>query len=198
MQIKRLLAALIATMLLCCSATCTMAEDTEDDGFFSDYGDFGFGFDDDAYEGEWVEVQALMIEFCLPDGWTPGQAAQGAVYSAEKDDGSASLSIRLAAQDVDDLSAWGKANLKGYQMDEANFYDVLVVEGENALSIYADVSEEGLLAFDFTRTGADALTREFALQIVGSVCAIWGDGDILVDGDFEDFDFGEAFGEDLD
>ena len=191
MMLKRLLAALLAAMLLCCAAAFAESEDP-----FEDDDDFDFEFADDGYDGEWIEVKDLSIEFCLPDGWTPSEAGEGAAYAAVSGNG-ASLSIRVAARDVDDVAAWGAANLESFEMDEANFYDVLVVEGETSVTIFADVSEDGLLAFEFGRTDEESLSRAFALQIVGSACAIWDDEDML-SGDDEGFDFGEAFGKDMD
>ena len=191
MMLKRLLAALLAAMLLCCAAAFAESEDP-----FEDDDDFDFEFADDGYDGEWIEVKDLSIEFCLPDGWTPSEAGEGAAYAAVSGNG-ASLSIRVAASDVDDVAAWGAANLESFEMDEANFYDVLVVEGETSVTIFADVSEDGLLAFEFGRTDEESLSRAFALQIVGSACAIWDDEDMLSDDD-EGFDFGEAFGKDMD
>lgn len=193
MMIKKILAALLAALMLFCTAACAETEDA-----FAEGGDFNYDFADDGYDGEWVEVSALSMEFCQPDGWTAVEPGKGASYAAASADGMASLSIRLAAEGVEDVTAWGEANLDGYEMDEANFYDVLVVETDGAISIYADVSEGGLIAFDFTRADAEALSRTFALQIVGSACALWDDADVLVgDGDIEGFDFGEAFEEDL-
>lgn len=190
MTMKRILAALLAAVLLCCAAAFAESETSP-----AEDADFDFNFADDGYDGDWVEVPALAIEFCLPDGWSATEPGEGAVYAAASADNAASLSIRLAAEGVDDIVAWGDANLDGYEMDEANFYDVLVQEDATSVTIYADVSESGLVAFDFTRTDAEALPRAFALQIVGSACAIWDDEDILVSDD--DFDFGEEFEEDL-
>ena len=65
------------------------------------------------------------------------------------------------------------------------------------MSVYLIVSNENVLAFDFTRKSEDALTPQLALQIIGSVCAMWDDDDVpLMDGD-AGFDFGEAFEADL-
>ena len=192
MMAKRILAALLAAMLLCCAAACAESEDP-----FANDDEFDFEFVDEGYEGDWIEIEELSIELCLPEGWTPIQAEAGAAYAAVSADGSAGLSIRVAARDVDDVAAWGKENLEAFETDEANFYDVLVVEEQAAVTIYADVSEDGLLAFDFTRADGEALSREFALQIVGTACAVWADADLLV-GDADGFDFGEAFEKDPD
>ena len=97
---------------------------------------------------------------------------------------------------MDDLAAWGAANLTSTQPGTAGFYDVLLSGGGNGLSVYLIVTEDDVLAFDFTRTDEAALSPDFALQIVGSACALWDDDVPLMDGD-EGFDFGEAFEADL-
>lgn len=164
----------------------------------TDWGDdAGFGAFSDGYDGSWVQVYALDFEFCLPEGWSETTAPEGAAYAATTAAGDAALSVRLAAEGVDDLAAWGAANLKNYRPDSANFYDVLLTGDSNALSVYLIISGSQVVAFDFSRSHADALSVEFALQIVGSACALWEDDDVpLLEGD-EDFDFGEAFEADL-
>ena len=97
---------------------------------------------------------------------------------------------------MSDLATWGAANLKNAQSGSAGFYDVLLTGGKNALGVYAIISGDQVVAFDFTRTSDDALTLDFALQIVGSACVLWDDDVPLMEGD-EDFDFGEAFEADL-
>jgi len=179
---KRWLPVILALMLLCGSV---FAEE-----------DWDFEAFDDGYDGRWVQVSALDIEFCLPEGWHETAATDGCAYAAASDRGDATLAIRLAAENVDDLAAWGATNLKNSRPVTAGFYDVLLSGGGNGMSAYLIVTEDNLLAFDFTRTGEEALSPEFALQIVGSACALWDDDVPLMDGD-EGFDFGEAFEADL-
>jgi len=185
---KRWLSAILVLMLLCASASVSAEEDWADDYAFEAF--------DDGYDGAWVQVSALDIEFCLPEGWQETAATDGVAYAAANGQGSATLAIRLAAQNVDDLAAWGAANLKDFQLGNAGFYDVLLCGGGNEMSAYLIVAEDDVLAFDFTRTGEAALSPDFALQIVGSACALWDDDVPLMDGD-EGFDFGEAFEADL-
>ena len=188
-MMKRWLSALLALLVLLCA--CGFAEDVWNEN------DVGFGEFDDGYDGNWVQVSALGFEFCLPEGWSETAAPEGAVYAAAKSTGDATLAIRLAAENVDDLPAWGSANLKDSQPGTANFYDVLLTGGKDALSVYLIISDNRVLAFDFTRAGEEALSLPFALQIVGSACELWDDDDVpLTEGDGES-DFGEAFEADL-
>jgi hypothetical protein len=180
------LSAMLALMLLLC-ASASAEEDWED---------YAFEAFDDGYDGSWVQVDALGIEFCLPDGWHETASPEGAAYAAASDRGDATLAIRLIAESVDDLAAWGAANLKNSQPGTAGFYDVLLNGDGNAMSAYLIITEDNVLAFDFTRTSEDAFSAEFALQIVGSACALWDDNVPLMEGD-EGFEFGEAFEADL-
>jgi hypothetical protein len=184
---KICLSAMLALMLLLC-ASASAEEDWEDYAAFEAF--------DDGYDGNWVQVNALDIEFCLPEGWHETTSPEGAAYAAASDPGDATLAIRLSAENVDDLAAWGAANLKNSQPGNAGFYDVLLCGDGNAMSAYLIITQSNVLAFDFTRTSEAALSPEFALQIVGSACALWDDDVPLMDGD-EDFDFGEAFEADM-
>ena len=185
-MLKRFVAVALTAMLLLCGAGWAWAED----------GDFGFDFTGDGYDGEWVSVEALNIEFCLPDGWQPSQADNGTAYAAAKRDGSATLAIRAEAHDVADLAEWGRANLKDYTVDETNFYQVLVSETEQSLVVRLLTSENVLLAFEFARADAAALSEDFALEIVGTVCELWDEDEVpFIDGgDDGDFNFDEDFG----
>lgn len=189
-MIKRFSAILLVALLLCATVH---AEESPEEGR-----EDGFGFEafDDGYDGSWVQVSALGVEFCLPEGWQPTCAPDGAAYAAVNSRGDATLSIRPAADNVGDLAAWGAANLKDSQLSKANFYDVLVTGDGNGMSVYLIVTNDSVISYDFTRENETALSPEFALQIVGSVCALWDDDVPLMDGD-DGFDFGEAFEEDL-
>ena len=184
---KKIVAIIAALALLLGCATAETAWE----------GEFNSGQFDDGYDGSWIQVDALGIEFCLPEGWSETGAPSDAAFAAKRDAGGASVCIRPVAQNVDSLSTWGKDNLKDAQPDEANFYDVLVSERETAVSVYLNLSNGGVLSFDFSRDGHSDLPRSFALQIVGSVCELWNDEDIpMLEGD-DGFDFGEAFEADL-
>ena len=70
---------------------------------------------------------------------------------------------------------------------------MLLTGDDNTLNVYLIISGNSIVAFDFNRIDSDALSREFALQIVGSACELWGDDVVpLLEGD-GDFDFSEAF-----
>ena len=183
--VKRWIAILLAALLLC---TWAVAEEAVEEAVEEEE-DFGFEFADDGYDGEWITLQEQGFEFCLPDGWAEAEAKEGALYAAAAGDGSATLSIRDVARDVEDLVAWGEMNLDRYDLDEANFYYALVVEEDESLAVYFLLDEERLMAFDFTRANAEALPRAFALQIVGSACLTWDD---------DDFPFTEEDAEELD
>ena len=184
---KRWLAVVMAVILALCAFAAAESEWNAED--------VGFGEFDDGYDGSWIEVNALGFEFCLPEGWSETAAPDGAAFAATKATGDATLAVRLAAQGVDDLTAWGAENLKNSQPATANFYDVLLTGDRNTMTVYAIISGGNVLAFDFTRSSEEALTRDFALQIVGSACELWDDDVPLTDDG--DFDFGEAFEADL-
>ena len=191
---KKILAFMLAILMLLC--TMAFAEDAQPAEAVDD-ADFDFDFADDGYDGEWIELTDLGIEFCLPDGWTENDPGDAVYCAAEKLDGSASLVIRLEADDVTDIIAWGETNLDSYEVEEANFYDTLVVEEPGAITVRFLTDGGKLIAFDFTRKDADALTRDWAIRIVSSACELWDDDVFIEDGDDGDFDFGEAFEEDL-
>ena len=186
-MVKRLSVILAALFLICALASAETAWEDP----------FGLDQFDDGYDGDWIQVDSLSMEFCLPDGWSASSAPSDTAFAAANAAGDATLRIRRVAENVSDLAAWGAANLKNSQPDETNFYDVLVTEREDALSVYLIIQDDDVLAFDFTRKNQSALPRQFALQIVGSACALWDDDDVPVLEDDEDFDFGEAFEADL-
>lgn len=166
MNIRRMLCALLAALMLTLPA---LAE--QDD-------EFAFDFDDEGYTGEWVELPVLGIEFCQPEGWAFVDGLEGEGYAAAKQDGGASLVIRVVANGVDDIVAWGDANLSGYEVDASGFFDTLVVEGKEALDIYR-LNNGDVIHFAFTRASEGELSRAFALEIAYSVNEAWTE-----DGDF--------------
>lgn len=162
MKTWRILAALLAlTLLLSLAAT---AEE-----------DFSFDFDDEGYTGEWLDVPDLNIELCLPDGWTQVEAGEGLAFAAIKDDGAATLAIRVEAEDISDIIAWADEHLPGYQVDVAGFYDTVLTEAADAVTVYRLNDDDQLMAFEFRRASLDAITAAFALEIVDSVNESWID-----------------------
>lgn len=180
MKTRRILSALLATLLL--FAAAAFAEE-----------DFGFDFDDEGYTGEWLEVPELGIEFCLPDGWTPLEAGEDVLFAAAKDDGAATLMIGVVEEDVSDLIQWADANLAGYRVDTAGFYDTLLTEADNEVAVYRLDDDDRVVAFLFTRDSADALSADFALEIVDSVNESWIEEGELLDEDDEDDEDDDPF-----
>ena len=162
LKIRNVLCALLAALLMMIPA---LAEEESD---------FSFDFDDGGYTGEWVDLPVLGIEFCQPDGWAHVEGLDGEGYAAATQDGSASLVIRVEANEVEDIVAWGDANLSGYDVDATGFFDTLVVEDQLALDIYRLINGD-VIHFAFTRASDEALTRAFALEIVDSVNEAWMD-----------------------
>lgn len=160
MKTWRILAALLALTLLLCAAAA--AEE-----------DFGFDFDDGGYTGEWLDVPALNIELCLPDGWTQVEAGEDLAFAAVKDDGAATLAIRVEARDIADIIAWADEHLEVYRVDVAGFYDTVLTEAADAVTIYRLNEDDRLMAFDFARSSVEAITAAFALEIVDSVNESW-------------------------
>lgn len=159
MKIRRVLAALLALLLL--AATAATAEEGLD-----------FDFDEDGYTGTWVSVEALNLEFCLPDGWSQADAGED-TFAAQKDDGTASLQIYVAAEEVDDLVEWGDEVLEDYQIDTSGFVDTLYIEVDETVAVYRLNDDGKLVAFVFDRQTVDDLPTAFALQIVTSASEAW-------------------------
>ena len=108
---KRLLALMLMVLLLA-TGIAAQAEFNEDD-FGELFGDFdasdaeafpdeeeptdGFDltFDYGGYSGEWTSVEALNVEFFLPEGWVSGEAAEDEYFFAENGDGTADLGIGM-------------------------------------------------------------------------------------------------------
>ena len=165
MKIRRILAALLALLLLLLSAAT--AEE-----------DFDFDFDDEGYTGEWMEIAGLGIELCLPDGWTPVDADEGAAFAAATEDGAAHFAIRVTDDSVQDIVTWGDEHLDGYDIDDSGFFDTLVVEEAQLVSIYRLDDNGNVLAYEFSRRDADSISRAFALEIVDSVSEAWTEDEL--------------------
>ena len=176
------MAVLLAAMLMISAAA--LAEEDGEEGF-----GFIFGDEDDGYTGEWITLNELGMEFCLPEGWTAVDAGLGAAFRAVNADKTVGLTISEESAFVNDIVGWAEANLTAFETDEANFYDVIIeADGEALVVRYLD-EENRLIAFRFDRASEDALSRDFALQIVGSVQEGWYD-DVYAFGDeFEDLDY---------
>lgn len=160
-KIRRILSALLALTLLMWAACA-------EEGF-------AFDFDDEGYTGDWLNVPALGIELCLPDGWTQAEAAEGLAFAATKDDGTAAMAISVTDTGVADLIEWADANLGDYSVDTTGFFDTVLTEQDDAVAIYRLDDGGQVLAFSFDRADADAVSAAFALEIVDSVNESWAD-----------------------
>ena len=169
MNMRRWLAALLALAMMLLAAALAEDEDA-----------FGFEFDDEGYTGEWLTIDALSLELCLPDGWTQVEAGEEAAFAAKKDDGTAALAIRVEAEAVEDMVAWGDENLAGYEIDDTGFFDTLIVQTQDAVSVYRLEEDGKVLSFLFTRQDEASLQLSFALEIVDSAEEAW-----LEDGIYE-------------
>lgn len=176
-------------------------ESDEDDGLYSDEeleamdeddlsamendgSAFEYDFGGESYTGTWVDIPKQNMQFCLPEGWKAGKA-DGALYSAAKGDGKASLTLYLKDKDVDDLAVWAEDNFKpGTNAEEqtVGFYSALVLHGDNnRLEIYINTDSGMVLQFVFDRKNKDALEESFALNIVSSLYEDWFDDDDLME-----------------
>lgn len=163
MNIRRLICALLALLMMALPA---LAEDEEE---------FGFEFaDDEGYTGDWLELDALGIELCLPDGWAITEPGEGEAFAAAREDGAAAMAIRVEAEGVADIGSWAEENLAGYEMDDEDIFDTIYAEQGDGITAYRLYGDQ-LLAFDFIRDGEDGLSLDFALQIVGSANELWTD-----------------------
>lgn len=171
---KQVLALLTAMLLLAGVALAGEIDGDMAEGFDSgaEAGDFAFSFDDEGYDGTWVQIPALGMELCLPEGWTQEERPD-ALYFARKDDGAADMMICLGAGDVADPEAWAEAKRGGESpcaLTQVGFYPGAVREdAEGRLFVYVLTDGGREVVFRFTRTDEEALTQEFALTIAGTL-----------------------------
>ena len=174
MNIRRLICALLAMLLMAMPA---MSEGDDD---------LDFGFDDGGYTGEWLELGALGIDLCLPEGWNMVEPGEGEGFAAMNAEGTASMAIRVEAEGVEDFDDWAEANLTNFKAASDDYDDILYVESGDAVTVYR-IYEERLLAFSFNRANEEALPVSFALDIVYSAEETWLDEFGLYD-DEEEYD----------
>lgn len=150
----------------------------EDDGSAFEY-DFG----GEGYTGTWVKVPGQDMQFCLPDGWVEIETEK-ALYAARKEDKTASMTITLKAEDVDDVQQWIVETLKpGTPATEqtAGFYSAMVIYGKkNNMSVYISTDSGKVLQFAFKRKTEDALEESIALNIVSSLYEDWFDDEDMM------------------
>jgi len=180
---KKLLAILLMAIMMIPFAC---AAEYEGDEFLSEAdmaefeiwdGDDIIGFmpgDEGGYTGEWMPLEELNMEFCLPDGWQLAVTEEEkVVFYAEKEDASVSLAICIESNAVQDIFLWGDRNLESYEIDTASFYDVIIKEIDNQTTVYLINAENKLLGFRFNYEDIEAISREMILEIVGTAYEIW-------------------------
>ncbi len=194
-HMKRLLALMLMVLLLA-TGIAAQAEFNEDD-FGELFGDFdasdaeafpdeedptdGFDltFDDGGYSGEWTSVEALNVEFFLPEGWVSGEAAEDEYFFAENGDGTADLGIGIYddAYDGGELSDWAAANLDAdeYIIGTANTQDVVVLKDDEIGRILVLVPNANgyIIGFNFHRDSQSVLSDSFAVEIAGTCTDLW-------------------------
>ena len=151
-------------------------EDAAEDEFGNS---FDVTFDDGGYNGEWVSVDDLEIEFFLPEGWQQGTPAEDEYFFAENEDGTAELGISLFDDSFDgeELSDWAAEALDGedYVVGMANALEVAIVTDEEMgrIVVLVPSAESNIVAFDFYRESENVLSSEFALEIAGTCTDLW-------------------------
>ena len=182
---KKILAILMMIMLMTSFAYAAEFEEEEwffegeeiefeaEEGEWEDIESFGFEMESEGYTGEWIQLVNLNMEFCLPDGWSEALTEEEMEFYAETEDRKGSISIYIESETEEDLLAWADKNLGQYETDIANFYDVAMQSEENRMTIYLINAENRLIAFRFIYDAENPVSREFALEIVGSACDVW-------------------------
>ena len=99
-------------------------------------------------------------------------------FAAATEDGAAHFAIRVTDDSVQDIVTWGDEHLDGYDIDDSGFFDTLVVEEAQLVSIYRLDDNGNVLAYEFSRRDADAISRAFALEIVDSVSEAWTEDEL--------------------
>lgn len=143
------------------------------DGEWEDFEAFGFEMESEGYSGEWIQLEDLNMEFCLPDGWTIALTEEDVSFYAETADGKGSISVYVESDMEEDILAWADKNLGQYETDIANFYDVVLKRSEIQTHIYLINAQGKLIDFRFIYDAENPVSREFAIEVVGSACDVW-------------------------
>lgn len=178
---KRFLAILLMAALM---TSFAFASENEEEWFFDgeelavegeweDLEAFGFEPESEGYSGEWIHLEDLNMEFCLPDGWAIALTEEDVNFYAETSDGKGSIAVYVESDMELDLFAWADNNLEQYETDIASFYDVVLQSDNTRLYIYLINAEGKLIAFRFIFDAASPISREFALEVVGSAYEVW-------------------------
>ena len=145
---KKWLSAVLAALLLACFAASAEG--------------FDFAFDDEGYTGEWVSLEGLDLQFCLPDGWAALEPELGAAFSAVSGDAAARLDVSLELEDVFSLKL---------EIDGAG------TESEVLVAVGHDADEDGDLSFEEASFvfGCDCGERYLVNHRTGQVFTGMGD-----------------------
>lgn len=155
---------LCALMILSlCAPLSALADDYED----------GFGFDAEGYDGTWIRMEGLNLEFCLPDDWQTAESP----LTYETLSADARMSVYIEAENVVSLSDWGEANLDAFDEEAVGFYDALITEQPDAVRVRILNKDDQVLCFEFVRASARALPLDRILEMVGSVDEAWMEGE---------------------
>ena len=199
---RKLLCCLLALALLTGAALAEFDFSEFEDAFGDGYEDFSF--DDEGYDGAWVTIDALAMELCLPEDWTEQTASDGAVFAASKDDGTARLTLRLEAENVESILDWVQKNMTDaddYALEDAGLYASVVRESDG--EVLVDVLTDGgsVVLFSFERASREALSRELALEIAGSLYEdafagdLWDGGEEWDEEEWDEEEWSEEDGE---
>ena len=136
---------------------------------------FDDSFDGEGFDGAWVTIDDLGVEFCLPEGWTEAEPAEGAAYRAVSPDGAATLDVSLFGVEcgAEGMTQWAEEHLDlPFEVVMANGQEVAVVRDGTGLTVLVPVAGD-VARVDFTRTDEEALTDAFALAIAGTCSDAW-------------------------
>ena len=171
LMIWLLAAALLASAALAAEVAPETVEETGEalEPVFDD------SFDGEGYDGAWVTIDDLGVEFCLPEGWTEAEPAEGAAYRAVSPDGEATLDVSLFGAEcgAEGMTQWAEAHLdQPFEVVMANGQEVAVVREDTALTVLVPLAGD-VARVDFTRSDEAALSDALALSIAGSCSDAW-------------------------
>ena len=177
---KKLMVLLLAVFVLALGAMAETAETPAPSP--TPEPDFGEKFGSDGYDGEWVTLPALDIEFCLPEGWHGvafDELDEVRAFTGSNADNTVTLFITL--WDGDYTGQTGEAFLKYLaeslwedktRLANANGMEVALYRGE--CGDHTDVlvlvpQPERVICFGFHCDSPDAIEDDFALAIAGTM-----------------------------
>ena len=183
---KKLMILLLAVALLAMGAMAETTEIPAPTPTPTPKPDFGEMFGADGYDGEWVTLPALDIEFCLPEGWHGAafdELDEVRAFTGSNADETVKLNITLwdASDDGDYTGQTGEAFLKYLaeslwedktRLTKANGMEVALYRGEeeDRTDVLVLVPQpERVICFGFQCETPDAIEDDFALAIAGTM-----------------------------